>query len=395
MGKSKTAKVESLTTGKKVSLKAGPKTLSATVMLSKVWYSTNVGIFIDIAISGTPYMRMLMAKYGVYAVEKAAMILYKTAEHGLFNPRLGANGIEAVEVCHDTASDGAPTNVRIAFTAKPHKAANVIASILAKMQFAPPSGDLATALLAGFPRDVENLQYVAQKFYEAFATHTSVALIGGKRTSVRADIPSKFEKKFDKVYSKPDYGKATAPKSDDEALAAMKAGVATFSISISSPAGAVLVSHALSHHGTLGMDGKSITLATAPEYIAYARRKAGKILTNENKMGALLAEYKKLSSKDPLSENNIAVEMAIGGIVNGLPISDMLDVLALKGIAPAAVIKAVVDAASALKERKPAKAKAKPKEKEKAKPSGKKVKKTKALADGTIVSEEVNEEDDQ
>jgi hypothetical protein len=183
-----------LSTGAKFTLSvAGSKGISTVALLSRVWPSADVGIYVDIPVSGTPQSRMLVGRYGVYAIEKAALKLYRTADYGVFNPRMGKDGVCAIEVRHNTASDGAPTNVRVELTAKSHKVGQVLGNLLSKAQFTPPAADLHTPILACFPRDVGVLHWVAQKFYETLNNHARIALVGGKRTSIKSVVKEKFE----------------------------------------------------------------------------------------------------------------------------------------------------------------------------------------------------------
>lgn len=324
----------------------GTNKLRAVALLSRVWASSNVGIYVDVPLAGTPEARFLAGRYAVYAVEKTSQRVYRSADFGVFNPRMGKDGVEEVCATHDIGTDGAPTVVRIHFTAKPHKVGGVLANLLARMQFDPPSSDLSSLLLCDFPKDIDVLRGAAKDFYTALQTKAEVALIGGKKSSVRLDVERKFEDKYKKVFNDPKLGKTAAPAKGSVLLAH---DMHAFEVKAASPAAAVVIAQSLSSHGVVSQESKAVHLTTEPFPAYYAHRVCGNALTNTHRVSALLDYYQKQSERDAVNNNDVGTVLAIAGITCGLLISSMTDMIAMKALAVQSVVKSVVDAATALK----------------------------------------------
>jgi hypothetical protein len=388
-GEKKPAKAVS--SGSKMTFKlASAKKVPVIALLSKIWSSANVGIFIDVPITGTPQTRMLMGCYGVYAVEKAAQKIFKSADYGIFNPQMRKFGIEMIEGRHNISSDGAPTNLRIELTAKSHKVGTVLASLLAKMQFEPPTSDLSSLLLSRFPKDLSVLQGIAQKFYEELNNHSMIALIGGKRASVNESVAEKFDHKFEVAYRKPEFGKTSGPSGQIDLMPEMHAF--GLKIAAGNPAAAIVTAHALSRHGTVWQTGNVVELTADPEYAYYARRLSINFLANMNRTSMMLAWYQKQADTDVVNEKSVSTVLAIAGIACGLPIASMIEVLSMKTLSIPPAAKAANNAAEALKAEKiakPVKPSAAPQPQQ---PSKKKPSSGKKKADGSELSDDEEED---
>lgn len=340
-----------LTSGTKLAFKLGAaKKIPVIALLSRIWPSLNVGVFIDVPMTGTPQMRVLMGRYGVYAVEKAAQKLYRSADFGVFNPKEGKDGIDSIEAKHNIASDGAPTNLRIQLTVKPHKLGTVLASFLSRLQFEPPSSDLSSSLLCGFPKDIAVLHGVAQHFYDELNNRATIAIIGGKKASIKGSIAEKFEKKFEKAYKKPNLGKTSQANQVElmpYSFSAKLRSINTFA--------SVIVAHALSHYGTVCDAGNAIELTTDPDYVYYAHKMSANILSSINRASLMLSWYQKESIKDEVNGKSIGTIFAIAAIAVGLRITTAIELLPISTLNIPAVAKDVASAGMALKELKIAK----------------------------------------
>jgi len=341
--------------GKRLSFPVGGSR-GGLVLLSKLWPSANVGVFIDIPVTGTPNGRMLIGRYGVYAIEKAVAKLYHSDDFGVFNPRMGKDGIENIEAHHNIISDGAPTVVRVQFSAKPHKVGGVAAAILAKCQFTPSASDMSKPFLAPFPRDLSVLYWAAQRFYESIKSAASICIIGGKKASVKDTIEEKFATKYSKKYSPPDLKGATAPKGEGVTMPDMFA----FEFPVS-PATATVMAHVMSGHGIVWVDGGKIGLTIEPDYMRYAKRVVSSILSNPNRASMTLSWYERQAKRDPVNGNSLPTVLAMAGVACGLPASFATQILSLSSVPVLSTAKAVASAAEKihLTEKKTEKGKAK------------------------------------
>jgi len=343
------APAKALSSGTK--LKLAPMKSPAIVLLSQVWSSPNVGIFIDVPIVGKPADRLLIGQYGAYAVEKASEKIYRSSSYGIFNPRMGKDGVECIEAYHDVASDGAPTNLRISLTAKSFKIGAVLANVLAKMQFEPPVSDLSSPLLCLFPRDDQVLRTIASKFCDALL-HASIAMVGGKKASFRDDIEKKFAAKYAKNYGKPNFGKAAAAASASAVQLMPEMHAFKMDIGANHQAAAVIIAHIFSHFGTVGEVGNAITLTMEKEGAYYAHRMTANALSNISRVTGMLVWYSNKASRDKLNDASFATVLCIAGIACGLPIDRMIEILSAKTLDIPSIAKQVSDSAIKLKEEK-------------------------------------------
>jgi hypothetical protein len=311
--------------------------LKGLVLLSKVWGSANVGIFVDVPVSGTPLQRMLIARYGLYAFEKASGKMFNTQSLGIFNYRMRKEGINDISAMHSISSDGAPTSIRVVMTAKPHRAGVMLGNLMTKVFFSPAVGDLTTPLLAGFPRDKPILLWAAQKFLEALPS-AQICIIGSKGASVKES----FKAKFDKAYAKkkdPDLsgGKAPSITGEDAEKVLMKDSCAVEYATKGAPVSLAIMAQAMSGYGIVGMHGDTITLSADPDYGKYAVRMSKATLTNANKVSAVVRMYERLAEKDKVSGASFPTIMAIAGISSGLPIAVGKKILASGPVKAAAI----------------------------------------------------------
>lgn len=303
-----------LATGTTVNL--GSK-MKALVLLSKVWASTNVGVYLDIPIAGTPLQRYYISRYALYAFEKTAVKLFNAQSLGAFNYRMRKDGIEDFVVRCPIGSDGAPVAVRAHLTAKSHRVGVVLGNLLAKISFQPAVGDLSTPYLLDLPRDKEVLLWTAQKFLESLSK-ADVALIGGKVASVKESVKTKFDKAFAKATS-PDLKGAKAPASDpDHKL--MKEALAFEYKAKLSPSALVVAAQAMSGHGVVGYHGDSLTLCTDPHCAKYAWKASNATLSNLNKSAGTVRLYERIAAKDKASGMSLQTALSIAGIACGLPV---------------------------------------------------------------------------
>jgi len=317
-------------TGKKLKVTVG----DVHVFLSRVWTSSNVSINVDIPLEGSPSSRHLQGRYASYAVEKTAQKLYRANDFGAFNPKMTKDGIEEVAVDVDVDADGSSKHVRLRLTAKPHKAGSVLGGFLAKMQFDPPASDLNSPMLSSFPKDDKILTGIAKSFYASIKSCT-IAIIGGKKTSVKSTFPEKFNGKYAKCLAKIALGKTADPE----------AGIVNkeahhFKVKVTNPGASVLVAHVSSHFSSIWVSGGGIIAGGEPEVGKYAKRFTTNAIGSESRMAMILHWYERAAEKDPLGGKSLTNALAIGGIQCGLPIESMAE-LAGSNATAASILKAV------------------------------------------------------
>ena len=335
---------------------------SIIALLSRVYASPNVRITVDVPLEGSAVQRLLAAQYAVYATEKAAQKLYRSADYGAFNPRMLADGVEEISACY--ASAPSPTAVRIYFTAKPHKAAQLLAKLMARLQIAPPASDLSSPSLAIFPRDINILHAAASRFYDALTHHAAIAVIGGKRAAIRGDFIDKLVATYDKRYKQPALSRSTAASASASAASASAAASAaastdySFSLDLSSAAKggpsiatatAVVVAHIVSGWGSIWMIGGKIALTTDLSCAQWVHRTAAAALSSMSRASALLAWYERQAAKDKLNGQSLGTVLAVAGICTGLPIAAMQPALLVKTMDIPLIAKAVAGIGAELK----------------------------------------------
>ncbi|MCK4556137.1 MAG: hypothetical protein KAU47_01370 [Candidatus Aminicenantes bacterium] len=191
--------------------------------------------------------------------------------------------------------------------------------------------------------------WAADKFHSCLLDGCTITLIGGKKTSVPASFVEQFEAKYSKLSSriKPLVlkGSAKPPSivSSDEAKA-----MCVLTTTPKTPMGAVLMSHAMSAYGGIGVRGATICLAADPSLKVYVTSKVKGVLTNLNRTGYIISHYLSKVNKDDFSGKSIGTVLAIAGVICGLPLSTVKPIIGEKTINVQTLLKEVSDLASKL-----------------------------------------------
>ena len=296
--------------------------LKGLVLISKVWALSDVGLFVDIPLIGKPLQRVLVARYCMYAFEKASAKMFNSQSLGAFNYRMRKDGIDCVSVTHSIGTDGAPISSRVMLNAKPHRAGTVLGNLLAKVYFAPTASDLTAPLLAEFRRDKAMLMWAGKKFLEALSLST-ICVIGSKKGSVKASFVTKFNKVFAKA-PKIEMENGPSPTMKPEEIEAMlvKGNIAAEYETKGEPLGvAAIVAQVASGYGVVGIQDSIIALSTEPELTKYAARKCRSVLESASKVIAIVRMYERLAERDKLNAKPMQVILAIVGVASGLPMA--------------------------------------------------------------------------
>lgn len=317
------------TTGKSFTLGIpAHKGMMAHVLLSKVWTCPDVGVFIDIPITGTPRARSALGDYVQYAVEKTAARLYATNQFGVFNPKMGKAGLHEIQAFADCAGDGAPTSVRITFHVKPHRAGGVLGAFVHKLCFAPPASDRSTVFLSSFP-DTTSMEWAAKNFIDILLNRSHVCFIGGKKASVKPTIIEKFEAKFKRKAD--GKSKLEVPKFKPSVALSqsytLPPDCKAFGYSFDNPIATAIAAHTLSSFGHVGISGKQVSACIHISDESRVRRISKANIGNQHKNAVAITLYEKLTAKDAIGENSIQNAIAIGAIASGLPIMFSLSIL--------------------------------------------------------------------
>jgi hypothetical protein len=239
--------------------------------------------------------------------------------------------------------------IRIHLTSKPHKVGGTLGKLLSRLQFNPPSTALSTPFLHDLPRDGSALQTVASKFCAALNGKGMVAIVGGKKTSIKPNFAEKFSKAFTTAYRDPEFEKEVK----DTGTIPLDPSIHAFTVECHSPAASVMVAQVLSHYGVVSQYGKEVSLTIDEGCGRYSRMMSIHALMNEHRTEHVINGYTVLAKRDVVGGKSLGGILAVAGISCGLPIASMLPLLSDPSIKPSALAKEVATAAAKLKEMKP------------------------------------------
>jgi len=311
--------------------KGDGKTFKCLILGSKTWGSPNVGVFIDIPLSGTPGERLLVGSLIVYNFQKLLSKLYHMDIYGTFNARMRADGAEYFNVFYTIAEDGIPSEVKVSFTAIPRKAGSLTGKLLGRVLFAPPASDLSMPDLAAFERDQDSLHWAAKKAFALLATAPILCMIGGKKRSIAKNALDKFENSYKKNCKPPTITGGSAPKGIGNLLEMVHPFLYDVR-KLKHVSAHAIIAQALSVHGHVYADGKSIGTFCTPDYVKYAVRATKKVLNSEAKIYTALKWFERASKKDPIGGDSMQMLIAISAVGNGLAISMAKEILGEKDV---------------------------------------------------------------
>lgn len=326
--------------GTHVALKKGDgKSFKCIVLSSKTWGSPNVGVYIDIPLSGVPIERLLVATLIEYNFQKMINKLYHTDLHGIFNPRMRSDGAEYFNVYYTIAEDGFPSEVKVNFTVVPRKVGSLTAKLLAKACISPAASDLASPELIAFERNREALAWAVKKAIGVLNSAPVICVIGGRKKSISRTALEKFENTFKKNFNPPAISGGSPLKTPHSLLDTVS--VLLYDVGkLKHASSKAVVAQVLSIHGHVYYDGKHIGLFCLPDYTKYAFRSIKKVLGNEGRLLAALGWFAKTSKKDPIGGDSMQTLISISAVGNGLPIT-IVDEILKETVTPAVIAKEV------------------------------------------------------
>lgn len=296
----------------------GKKGINGLVLISKAWKKCNVGVYLDIPLSGSPQVRLAVGGFGIYALERSMQKVFNNNQFGAFNIRMMSEGMDFFEIEMDAGEDGSPKKIRMSFNVKPHKIGQVLGKIIGRAIFKPPVSDLRSPYLSFFPRDEDNLMWAANQFYKALESAT-VALIW-KNANVKKVLVEKFDSNFKK--SKQDVKIPTGkPVKDLE----IKSELVGPSFTIADPVVRVIVAQGLSNFGCVWVEKDKIGMTLSNLPLKSVTKILKSTIGNENRVNMAISRYQVIANRD--EGKSIGVVLAIIGLASGLSVADIKPLL--------------------------------------------------------------------